>query len=146
MSRTLLGRPVHLWLLVASAIAVVALFFPWYSTQSYSSVSWKTTGYEYSDGTRSTWQVPEVSSSRYGGGNGVGFFTLALSGAIAGLAFKFRSGAWPRWAGITLAVVAGLVTFVGLVNVASDPNFGPLLFAAAGALALPAAVQVIRTR
>lgn len=142
--KQLWGRPVHLWLFVASAVAVVALFLPWYSQQAYGSVSWNTTGYQYSDGSRSTWDVPEVSLTPYGGGNGLSLFTLALAVAVGGLAFKFRSGAWPRWAAITLAAVVGLVTFVGVVNLLSDPKLGPVLFAVAGGLAVPASLQVLR--
>jgi hypothetical protein len=139
------GRPLHFWLLVASAIAVVALFMPWYSTQVSGYITTKTMGYEYSDGTRSTWDVPQAVTSSYGGGNGLNIFTLALAGAIGGLALKFRSGSWPRWAAFTLAGVVGLVIFIGLINLAFDANLGPLLFAVAGGLAVPGALQLVRS-
>jgi hypothetical protein len=140
------GRPVHVWLLVASAVAVIALLLPWYSSRVASSVSWKTTGYEYSDGSRSTWQVPVGSTSSYGGGNGLNLFTLVLATGIGGLALRFRRGPWPRWAGYTLAAITGLVVFVGLINLAFDPNLGPLLFAAAGGLAVPGSLRLLQSR
>ena len=142
--RSLWGLPIFGWLLAAGAIAILALFLTWYPTQFSSSVSWKTTGYEYSDGSRSTWQVPVGSTSSYGGGNGLNFFTLALAATIAGLGIGYRNGNWPRWAGWTLAVIVGLVIFIGLINVSVNGTFGPLLYALAGGLAVPAAIQILR--
>lgn len=117
---------------------------PWYSQQSSPRVTWNETGYEYANGTRSTWYLPEVSTSRYGGGNGLSLFTLALVGTIGGLAFKFGGQAWPRWATYTLTAVVALVTFIGVVNLLYDPNLGPFLFAAAGGLAIPSALALLR--
>ncbi|MDF2628214.1 MAG: hypothetical protein K0R39_2045 [Symbiobacteriaceae bacterium] len=145
-ARTVLGLPVHIWLFAAAGLALIAMLLPWYSSTYSARVDWKTTGYEYSDGSRSTWQVPETSGSFSGGGNGFGFFQFLLTAGIAGLAVAFRAGVWPRWASITLAVVAALVLFVGAVNLASDPNIGPVLFAVAGGVALPAVVQTLRGR
>lgn len=143
---TLLGIPVHVWLLVAGGVALVAMLLPWYSSSYSAKVGWQTTGYEYSDGSQSTWDVPVTSGSWSGGGNGFGFFTFVLTAAIAGLAVAFRAGVWPRWASITLAVVVGLVLLVGIANLAFDPNIGPFLFAVAGGLAVPAVVQALRGR
>jgi len=144
--RTLLGLPVHVWLLVVVGLAFISLLLPWYSSQYSAQVGWKTTGYEYSDGTRSTWEVPVTSGSWSGGGNGFNVFTFLLTAGIAGLAVAFRAGVWPRWASITLAVVVGLVLLVGIANLASDPNVGPFLFALAGGLAVPAVIQTLRGR
>lgn len=145
-TRTLFGLPVHVWLLAASGLALIAMLLPWYSSTYTARVGWQTTGYEYSDGTRSTWDVPVTSGSFSGGGNGFGFFPFVLTAAVAGLAIAFRAKAWPRWASITLAVVVGLVLLVGIANLAFDPHLGPFLFAAAGGLALPAVVQTLRER
>jgi len=138
------GRPVHFWLFVASVVAAVALFLPWYSMMAHGSVSWYETGYRYSDGTSSTWWLPESSVQLYGGGNGVNVFTLALAGAVAGLALKYRSVAWPRWARYTLVAVVALITWVGLSNAVFDFHIGPLLFAVAGGLAIPATLKVLK--
>ncbi len=125
--------------MVAATIALVAIFMPWYTQQATHRVTWTETGYDYGEGGRSTWHVPVVSSSPYGGGNGVNVLTVALVGTVGGLALRYRNGTWPRWASYTLLSAVGLTLFVGLVNLASDPNLGPLLFAVAGgAAALPA--------
>lgn len=142
--RTLWGRPVHFWLLIASAVAVVALLLPWYSGSVSGYITTKTMGYEYSDGTRSTWDVPQAVTTTHDGGNGLNLFTFGLAAAIGGLGLKFRAGAWPRWAAFTLAGVVGLVIFIGLINLAFDANLGPLLFAVAGGLAAPGALKVVR--
>lgn len=134
----------HFWLLVASVVAAVALFLPWYSTMAHGSVSWYETGYRYSDGTSSTWYLPESTVRLYGGGNGANVVTLALAGAVAGLALRFRSGGWPRWARYTLIGIVGLITFSGVVNTLYDPHIGPLLFAVAGGLAIPATLKVLK--
>ncbi len=141
-----MGQPLHVWLIVAAVIAFVALLLPWYSTRASGRVTWKETGYEYSDGSRNTWYIPQATVSTYGGGNGMSAFTVALAGMIGGLGIRYRSGAWPRWARYTLAGTVGLVGFIGIVNTVSDPNLGPLLFAAAAGLALPATLRVLAHR
>lgn len=138
------GRPLHFWLLIASGVALISLLLPWYSTQYYGSVSWHQTGFIYDNNTSSTWSLPTASLSGYGGGNGLSAFTFLLAAGIGGLGFAFRQGAWPAWARYALAAIVGLVAFVGIVNFLADPHLGPLLFAAAGGCAAPAALQVWR--
>lgn len=138
------GRPLHVWLVAAAVIALVAAFLPWYTTQSLSRITWTETGYDYGSAGRSTWHVPVLSSSFYGGGNGVNVLSLALIATFAGLGLRYRSGSWPRWARYTLLGAVGLTLFVGLVNTAADPHLGPLLFAVAGGVAAIPALQVLR--
>lgn len=138
------GRPLHVWLLIASGIALIGLLLPWYSSQWSSNVSWQQRGFIYEDGTRSTWTVPVASLSSYGGGNGLNGFTFLLAAGIGGLGFAFRQGRWPKWASYALLAIVGLVVFVGLINFSADPHLGPLLFAAAGGLAAPAALGLVK--
>lgn len=138
------GRPLHVWLLIASCIALVGLLLPWYSGQALGTVSWQTRGFEFSDGTRTTWMVPVGNAKLFGGGNGLNMFTFLLTAGLGGLGFRFRDGDWPNWAKYTLLGITGLVVFIGLVNLVYDPHIGPLLFGAAGGLALAAALPLVR--
>lgn len=143
---TLWGRPVHFWLLVAAAVALVALLLPWYSATTSSQVNWQTRGFEYSDGSRSTWSVPVGSTTMTAGGNGLNVLTLALVAAMGGLGLAYRGGVWPRWAGYTLAASVALTVFVGGINLAYDANIGPVLFAVAGGIAALPTLKVLSAR
>lgn len=139
------SQPVYLLLLVAAAIGLVALFFQWEPASAYGRPTYTTRGFEYSDGTRSTWTRPEAVVTYYGGSNGFEPVKLVLLAFLAGSALSFRQRPWPRWARYTLA---GAVAFMGLIavgNLLFYPGVGVVLFTMGTGLAGWAAFRILRS-
>ncbi|MFZ5827034.1 MAG: hypothetical protein ACOY94_22295 [Bacillota bacterium] len=137
--------PVYLLLLVAAAIGLVALFFQWEPPSAYGRATYVTRGFEYSDGTRSTWVRPEAVVSYYGAENGFEPVKLVLLAFVAGSALAFRQRPWPRWARYTLV---GVVLFMGMIavgNILFYPGLGVILFTVGTGLAGWAAFRILRS-